>query len=260
MNRVVINADDFGISDGVCRAIIELLNSLAISSTSIMVNSVENRACLQRWRVKDLSGIAGVHLQLTDTTPICDPSEIPSIINCETGLFYDRKSLASIDIDPNHVKKEWLKQIEVASDLIGTMPSHLDSHHGVHRMSNCSNVYLSIASDLNIPVRGWQDIGFLNKMKSLNVKGSSYLIRDWTGENLSASTLIEMLLAARMEVSQDGIIEVVTHPGYSDSYLENISSLNKTRYSDYIELMNIATGRMLRDIQFELVSFTKLFY
>lgn len=251
--RVVINADDFGISDGVCRAILELFNIGAISNTTIMVASYDSLHYLLKWNVSTLAKRAGIHLQLTSGKPVSPPREVPSLVDRQ-GYFLPKERLVAVG-EPQDVETEWRRQIEVGSDMLGEMPTHLDSHHGVHRIPRFFDVYLSIAYRYHIPVRGAINPKLERKRKQQGVKGSSYLIRDWTGKRLGSTDLIERIIEARNFIDSNEIIEVVTHPGYSDSYLRSISSLNDAREYDFKALKEMNSESILLKRQVVLVSY-----
>ena len=81
MVSIVMNADDFGLSDGICRSIMELFEADAISSTSLMTAAPGAKARLENWRVSQLKDRAGVHLQLTAGQPLSPLGEVQSLID-----------------------------------------------------------------------------------------------------------------------------------------------------------------------------------
>lgn len=256
MALVIINADDFGMSSNVCRAIIELLELGAISNTTIMVAAPGSQGRARQWGARYLYGVAGLHLQLTGGRPISPPSDIPSLIDPGSGNFLPRDAVKQAD--PVDVEREWVRQLEVATELLGGLPTHLDSHHGVHRLPNCSDVYLSLASELNIPVRGGGNREFEVKVKSANVRSSTKLIRDWTGHNLGPLALIESLKEMAIGVKDSDLIEVVTHPGFEDDYITSVSGLSDTaRNGDRMALKALAANHWLASNGFFLVAYPK---
>ncbi len=132
MTRLVINADDLGLSDGICKAIVELMDSGAVSSSSFMVAAPGAAERAKRWHLESYQGRVGVHLQLTGWgKPVADLKRVPSLIHNETLMFGSKEHL--LRTNPEEVEVEWTRQIELTGDLLGGPPSHLDSHHGVHR-------------------------------------------------------------------------------------------------------------------------------
>lgn len=77
MKCVIINADDFGLSTGVCKSILDLFESNAITNTSLMVAAPNAIHTISRWGGRNLLGVAGVHLQLISGLPLAPAKKIP---------------------------------------------------------------------------------------------------------------------------------------------------------------------------------------
>jgi predicted glycoside hydrolase/deacetylase ChbG (UPF0249 family) len=249
--KVIINGDDFGISDGVCKAIIELMDNGAISNTTMMVAALGARERLRHWGVRRMRGVVGLHLQLSGGHPLSPISDIPTLVDPATGTFVSRDRLG--EVDSADVAKEWRRQLEAAIDLLGGLPSHLDSHHGVHRLPNCADIYISLAAELGVPVRGG-GARIEERMAAAHVPGSTTVIREWSGASFDLDTLKRTLLARTGERNW-GIIEVVTHPGYCDDYLSAVSSLNVAREKDRLALTQFAAEGWLSNNGFRLTAY-----
>lgn len=252
MNKIIINADDFGLSDGICQAIVELIEMNAISNTSIMICSIGAINRVKKWQ--DLiKGKAGVHLQLSGGLPISPMEDVRSLTSRTNNAFLDRNKV--INPDPMEVELEWTRQIELCAEILGETPTHLDSHRGVHRLDNCIEVYVALAKKYNIPVRGGDNPKLNERIFTGELKGSTMLLKNWTGLMKSASELINLI---KGEETNKEIIEVITHPGYSDDYLKKVSSLNVAREWDMNALIQIKEEDLLSSISFELTTFANL--
>jgi len=237
MAYIIVNADDFGISDGVCRSILELLEAGAITGTSLMCAALGATERLNRWGASHLSGFAGVHLHLTGGRPLSPANEVPTLLDHKSGNFRDPR----VGELPNlrEVELEWRRQIEVAYTALGGSPTHLDSHHGVHRIPELFEIYVGLASELGIPVRGaGGEIG--RRMRREGILGTVALVRDWSGKSLGADALRRMVNAVISEYPEEKVVEVVTHPGYNDDYLSAISSLSAAREDEHKSLLELA--------------------
>lgn len=253
MAQIIINADDFGLSDGVCRSILELFDVGAISNTTLMMACDDSPSRLRRWTVSSLSGRAGVHLQLSGGTPLSPAAEVPSLIDNLTGRFRTREEL--VDPNPAEVEREWRRQIESAAELLGAPPTHIDSHRGVSRIDNCIPIFIGLASEYGFTVRGAKGVT-QNLMNALHIEGATDIVRDWTGKGLGPEAL-KLMIEAEVEAGAI-LVEVVTHPGYSDSYLEKVSTLNLEREGDHKSLMDLSSSGWFADSGHELASHPKL--
>jgi predicted glycoside hydrolase/deacetylase ChbG (UPF0249 family) len=250
---VIINADDFGLSDGVCKSILNLFEERAISSTSLMVaapNAIEN---IKKWNGKQLLGQAGVHLQLTNGSPISSSNEVLSLIETTSSKFRDPRGGTPVKL--NEVEKEWRKQIEIATELLGGNPTHLDSHHGVHRIPELFNIYVGLGKEYNIPLRGAVAGDIRTKIELEKINASVAIVREWTGKGLNSENLISQLTKVSQDNPNENIIEIIAHPGFCDEYLKSISSLSVARENDYYELLSLAQKNMRNQSNYKIISY-----
>ena len=102
--RVIFNADDFGLTDGVCRGIREAASAGIVTATTAMVCTEGARDRLVEWgRSPSLAGRIGVHLQLTQGHACLPPAEIPSIVD-PAGTFPESPADV-VNVDPGHVRE-----------------------------------------------------------------------------------------------------------------------------------------------------------
>lgn len=131
LRRLIINADDFGISRGVNRGIFETAHAGGITSTSLIVNLPESADAVARAR--QCPGISvGLHFNLTVGNALTGPS---SLTHGGTAEFYPLSRLlaaASLGmIDEGDIERECLAQIDRMTRA-GFPPTHFDSHRHVH--------------------------------------------------------------------------------------------------------------------------------
>lgn len=131
--RIIVNADDLGMSDSVNQAIFEGMRRGVITSATVLANgsAVESAA-------RDLKRFPqcsfGVHLNLTEFEPVWDGSrtDLRAILD-QKGCF-NGNSIRQVRIGIPMLKaifREWCCQIESLIQL-GLEPSHFDAHHHVH--------------------------------------------------------------------------------------------------------------------------------
>jgi|SRR6266496_2055862 len=237
MASIILNADDFGYSDGICRSILELLDIGAVSGTSMMCAALGAADRFQHWHASHLLGLAGVHLQLTGGQPLSPAAEVPSLIDPISGHF--RNPRVGPLPNPAEVVMEWRRQLDAAHLALGGPPTHLDSHHGVHRIPQFFEAYTGLASELGIPIRG-TDGEFGSHMRTQGIRGTVALVRNWTGRSLGPESLRQMVGQVCIDRPEEKIIEVISHPGYNDDYLSSISSLSAAREDDHRALVELA--------------------
>lgn len=249
--QLVINADDYGLSKGICDSIDTLMRAGAISSTTIMSAAPGAVAVCQARDLSAISGQCGVHLQVTSGTPLSDSRKVRSLIDAATGAFKTADRFDELDL--SEVEAEWRRQIETVMELLARKPTHLDSHHGAHLDRRLAEVCRNLAQHYGLPVRGAKEVRRLTATST--VRGSDFLIQDWTARGLDGDALMDRLTGARERLGSGAVMEVVTHPGFSSPYLRSVSSVHSLREAEHRQLLDVARRRFLDRHGFELVSF-----
>ena len=128
--KIIINADDLGLSPAVNHAIFALMEEGRITSATLMANAPAAEEAAQR--LARLPGCSfGVHLVGTELRPLSSHPGLAPLLN-EKGEFAG--NLRRISITPaiaNGIFAEWCAQIDRAMAL-GVPVSHIDSHHHSH--------------------------------------------------------------------------------------------------------------------------------
>ena len=135
--RLIINADDFGISKNVNLEIIRLMSEKKISSTTLIANAPAVEEALEFASNNLEKGNIGLHLNFTEflahskkvssNLKYCDNEGFLLTTNCNLGSVstFDYKS----------VLEEWTSQYEAVLKR-GVSISHIDSHHFFHTLPN----------------------------------------------------------------------------------------------------------------------------
>ncbi len=254
MNRLIINADDFGYDDGICRGICELLGSGAVSSTTLMLAAEGAVNRCRAWNIKEFVGRVGVHLHVTDGHPILPVAEVPNLVDRHTGKFRSKDQLQHLN--PEEVKREWRAQINLAHELLKAKPSHLDSHHGAHHVPKLAEVFIELALEFDLPVRDCRAMREYRPDASLF--GSDVVLYEWTARGLSSVDLQNMLRETTTHSSDDEILEVVTHPGHTSAELRKISKLSDLREKELNSLFSFKNARWLEIEGMHLISFSEI--
>jgi predicted glycoside hydrolase/deacetylase ChbG (UPF0249 family) len=152
MGRIILSADDFGLTLGVNRGIIKAFNHGLIRSASLMANAVAFQDAVNCLKANPGLDV-GIHLTLVEERPLLSVSDIPSLVDKDGYLFKDCfKFLSRFFI--GRVK---LEHIEIELDaqfqrLIkkGIKISHIDSHQHIHMIPAILNVVIRLAKKYGI--------------------------------------------------------------------------------------------------------------
>lgn len=256
MPRLIVNADDFGLTAGINRAVAELYDAGAITSATLMANgpAFDNAVAIARAR----PGLGvGCHIVLTDGTPISHRNSIPSLIGADGKNFRPSVwdfALATLrgKVDPNDIAREAAAQVQ-RIQRAGIDVTHIDTHKHVHLFPAIAAPLLYIAERARIgAVRnpfeeawsrgigrpGWLrplEVRLLHRFRAgfealPQLRSGAVNTTDGTIGISATGMLDQTTLSAMLEAMPDGVWELVTHPGYNDRDLDAVTTrLRATR-------------------------------
>ena len=131
-----MNADDFGLTAGVNRAIVEARTRGIVTSATLMANSQAFDEAVQ-FAKADAGWSVGCHVMLLDGRPLCEASRVSSLIESRNGHAF-RDGVAGFAvraltgrIDSEQVEAETTEQIRKLQSN-GVTVSHVDTHKHTH--------------------------------------------------------------------------------------------------------------------------------
>ena len=237
MRWLFVNADDFGLTDGVTEGIVAAMGAGIVGGTTAMVCADGAPARLARIGPR-FAGRVGLHLQLTGGVPCLPPGEIPTLVGPD-GAF-PRKKIAVANVDPDEVAREWRAQL-ARLRACGIEPSHLDAHHHIHKRPEAYPVYLDLARELGLPARALS-AAMRADLAAAGLPHAQACVTDWFGQELSAGRLLELVDAAFAGLPDGSAVEVMTHPGRCDPALAAISSYAAGREAELRLLLDPGLG------------------
>jgi len=222
MKYCIVNGDDFGASRGINRGIVEAHCHGVLTSTSLMVNrpASEEAAILSR-ELPELS--VGLHVNITT----------------EDGeLVVD---LAA----PDECRAELYRQLERFQDLMGRLPTHIDSHHNVHRVPQLLPDFLELAQHYRLPLREHSLVRYFPSFYG-----------QWDGETHLEQISVENLVQMLETEFREGFTELSCHPGYVDPEFSSTYSIE--RETELQTLCSPIIRSKLAELQIQLIGFREL--
>ena len=150
--RLIVNADDFGLSEAVNEGIVEAHQRGIVTSTSLIASGAAFEHAVALARAIGTIDV-GVHLTLTEEEPLSNRSDIPTLLDGDrfhphTTSFVKRYFAGRISLE--EVERELDAQIArvIAS---GLRVSHLDGHQHVHMVPGIRQVAGRLAGKYGIP-------------------------------------------------------------------------------------------------------------
>jgi predicted glycoside hydrolase/deacetylase ChbG (UPF0249 family) len=175
----IINGDDFGASTGINRGVIEAFTNGILTSASLMINMPgSDEAIALNAEYPELS--VGLHVNFTNEgDPVIDLG------------------------DTEAARVELHRQYQHFVDRTGRPPTHIDSHHNIHRIATMRPLFLELSQRHDVLLREHSPVRYF-----------SGFYGQWEGEShpehISPAQLAHML---ETEITP-GFTELACHPGY----------------------------------------------
>jgi predicted glycoside hydrolase/deacetylase ChbG (UPF0249 family) len=267
-SRLIINADDFGLTPGINRAISELHDAGAVTSATLMANGPSFDDAVSLALARPSLGI-GCHIVLVDGTPVSDPASIPTLVGPNRKTFHNSLAAFALgvlrgSIRHDDIQREALAQIQKLQRA-GLKLTHADTHKHTHLLSRVTRPILRALQDSGIHCirnpfepRWAASIGG-STSRSLYVRAlgpgrSRFLasqpialrhILTTTGTiGISATGhLNSTTLDALLRSMPSGTWELVCHPGYNDRNLDAITTRLRTHRETELRALLAAFNR-----------------
>jgi predicted glycoside hydrolase/deacetylase ChbG (UPF0249 family) len=251
---LIVNADDFNLTEGVSRGILRSHDLGIVTSTTVLINRPMPSRILKELKRRKAIGI-GLHLNVTLGWPLSRPREIPSLV-VPGGSFKRRSELNLSRIELRDIAVEYDAQIRRFRRLLGRFPSHLDTHHHLHEHPRIFRVLSRLALKYGIPVR--QSAAVLppirRRFEKRGLRFTDFLIED-----LDPSKAWDRAsLAAAVRSLRRGRYELMCHPALCDRRLREISSFNLTRERELRALTSPSIRALLRRRNIRLMTFEEM--
>ena len=285
MRRLIVNADDFGLTSGVNRAIIEGNCSGIVTSATLMANAKATESAIDLARAQP-NLKTGCHVVLIDGVPLT--ANLPSLTNDSPHFRSSLKSFAAAAVRKQIAADEIQQEAEAQIRSIqsrGIVLTHLDSHKHTHMFPHVLRPVLRAAKACGIrairnpfePLRSWP-IGMVLGTPGLWLRSAGVMtfqmfaaeFRRALKEEGMVSTdgtvgiavtglLDQQKLLRILEALPEGTWELVCHPGYSDSDLQAAGTrLTQSREIELAALTSADTKKALARCQIELISYADL--
>ena len=238
MKRLVVTADDFGLSHGVTDGILEAHSKGIVTRTSIMAAGSAFDYAVEQARFHPKLGL-GLHFTLVEEHAVSDPSRIPTLVDSQ-GLLPDSYAgliagVALGRIRAIDIETELRAQLRKCSDA-GLQLTHIDSHQHVHTLPSILTIVLRAAKDhgikrVRLPLDSPSRRGARGQSRYLAKCALCWLARAGVGrvrnQGLAAyehmtglfesGVLNEARLLNILDTLPEGTTELVSHPGKEDS-------------------------------------------
>jgi hopanoid biosynthesis associated protein HpnK len=285
VRRLIVNADDFGLTSGVNRAILEGNQSGIITSATLMANAQASEAAIDLAKAQP-SLKTGCHVVLIDGVPLT--ANLPSLTNDSRRFRTSLKQFAIAAVRKQIAVEEIQREVEAQIRQIqsrGITVTHVDSHKHTHMFPHVLRPLLRAAKACGVravrnpfePTHSWptgmvlstpgiwlRSVGVMAFQmfasafrRALNEEGM--VSTDGTVGIAVTGLLDQHKLLRILEALPEGTWELVCHPGYSDADLQAAGTrLTQSRELELSTLTSADTKKALARHQIELISYADL--
>jgi hopanoid biosynthesis associated protein HpnK len=285
VRRLIVNADDFGLTPGVNRAIHEGNASGIVTSATLMANAKAFLAATDLVKAQP-SLNTGCHVVLIDGEPLA--TDLPTLTNGSARFRNSLKQFAMAavrkKISAHEIQRETEMQIRKIQ-ACGITLTHVDSHKHTHMFPEVLRPVLRAAKVCGIkavrnpfePLRSWPGEMVLGTpglwLRSAAVmafqmfaaafhralKEEGMVSTDGTVGIAATGLLDQQILLKILKALPEGTWELVCHPGYSDPDLQAAGTrLTQSREVELAALTSAETKEAIARQKIQLISYADL--
>ena len=283
MKRLIINADDFGLAPGVNRAIVELQQAGALSSTTLMATAAYFSAAVHLAFAQPALGV-GCHVVLVDGSPCLRAHEVPSLV-VAGGAFRNTLARFLADFMLGRIREREIEAEAVAQitriQSSGLTVSHIDSHKHLHSFPGVLAPLLRAARQCGVtcvrnpfeptwsmratrtagPWRRTQVHAMRTQQHAFTRLAATHgmMTADGSIGVLATGSLDDLQLRSLLQAMPQGTWELVCHPGYRDQALEQARTrLLQERDIERRALLEVIPAALRGDSELTLIDFHQL--
>jgi chitin disaccharide deacetylase len=291
VRHLIVNADDFGLTAGVNRAIAETHSAGTVTSATLMANGAAFGDAVERARAAPKLSV-GCHVVLVDGAPVSEPDAVDTLVavrSAEPGRFHARLSAVAAravsgGFDPDQLVEEITAQIRKLQSA-GLQLTHLDTHKYTHVFPEILGALVRAARICGVPaIRNpfvpatavsanqfagkpglWKRYGQVRMLRSFagqfrqKVRRAGLATPDGIIGVVETGSFDASLLRHALANLTEGTWELVCHPGYDDADLRAARTrLIESRDQERRLLMSDELRTFLDEQKIRLISYRDL--
>ncbi len=255
VRRLIVSADDFGMTEGVTRGIVEGHRRGIVSSTALMANMPARHLAAALARQHPRLGV-GLHLNRTCYRPLLPPEQVPSLV-MPNGWFWPTVEMADHHNHIDELEAEFRRQLAEFKAL-GLRLTHMDMHMGTRR-PDVLKLVVRLVREEGVPARRPpKDYApgldaFIESLRTEGLRFPDQTLYDLQERQVSAQELRELLLALPA-----GASELVTHPGYISEAHRFVDDFYNRRECELAVLTDPALPAWLEQLGIQIITFGEL--
>ena len=280
MTRLILNADDFGLTPGVNQSIVELHQAGALTSATLMATADAFSAAAAATIDHPAPGV-GCHVVLVDGKPALPQTDIRRL-SLPSGEFRPTLGTFVPDLMRGRIPEEEIEAEAVAQiqrlQAAGVKVTHLDTHKHTHMFARVLRPVLRAALRCGVPAirnpfepdwalaatpnappgRRWQ-VKLLRTQRcefARLVQDAGLATTDGAAGVLATGTLDAATLGGLLTAMPEGTWELVCHPGNCDAALNGVRTrLRESRAIEHAALLETIPAHVRAHPEIRLTHF-----
>ena len=255
--KLLIQSDDYGMTPAVADGIIYGITHGVVRNTGMFTNMPWAKECVEKIRPY-LDQIAfGIDLNASTGCSLLGYDKVPNLCHPDGSFLTSRENRAADETAPNHdhvdhdqLYAEFDAQVQKFIELVGKVPDYIHAH--AYGTATTEKVRREIAQKYNRPYSkttedilignyanmGWYIMG--SPEAQLKEDLASYIVENKSGFDM------------------DGYGYLITHCGYADAPLFEMSSFNLCRVKDLEALTSDRVKNWIKENNIELITYNDL--
>ena len=290
MRRLIVNADDFGLTAGVDRAIVETHTNGVVTSTTLMATGAAFEDAVRAARLAPSLSV-GCHVVLVDGTPVSPADTIDTLVairSAEPEKFFSSLSAFAaramlVGFDQDQLVTEITAQIRKIQ-AAGLQVTHLDTHKHAHMFPEILTALLRAARICGVrairnpivPVKAlpaklfkakrelWKRYSQVRVLHTFSrqflqkTKRAGIFAPDGVIGVIETGMVDAELLRQTIAKLPEGTWELVCHPGYDDADLGAVRTrLRASRGQERDLLVSPEFRQFLAEQKIELLGYRR---
>jgi hopanoid biosynthesis associated protein HpnK len=279
--KIIINADDFGLCEGVNQGIVKAHTEGVLTSATLMTNMPCAGKAVELAKSLPSLGV-GIHLNLTDGRPLAQNTDIQPLCNANGEFAFSPYQLCLRSAWSAKIRKAMRTELETQIQWAmnqGIKPTHLDSHKHIHCFPVLFKIVCELTNRFGISTIRWPrekqrfqrhcwpqpDKKGLLRSRILrccaeaNARQNSSYFKTTEFLGIAHTGRIDpaYFLAAAAH-NKASIVEIMTHPGFKEGLDATRTRLVEQREMELRALCNEQVKSCFKEAQIKLVHYGQL--
>jgi chitin disaccharide deacetylase len=287
MKKLILNADDFGMTRGVNEGIVRAHREGILTSTTLMANGEAFDDAVERARTCPGLGV-GCHVVLVGGKCVAPRESVPSLVDAD-GTLPDSLPLFVAKISSGMIRSAEIER-ELRAQIgkiraAGIEPTHLDTHKHTHAHPRVMEILGKVAGDCGIirvrkPIEDLRDSWETSRAGGQGIsmqilaagavrtiapqfasisKKYGLLSPDHFLGLATTGRLGPALLRGIIGTVDEGTTEIMVHPGICDADLARLGSRLQTHREDELQgLLDAGVRSAVTERGIRLISYREL--